>query len=54
MNGSNASGYETGDGGINNPIDIEVNCSKIMIDGVQVENVRSLWGPVEFKLIVWM
>ncbi len=45
---------EYGDGGIRNPIDLAYNCSEIKFDGVRVENIRSLWGPVQFKLIVWM
>jgi len=43
---------ELGDGGSLNPIDI--NSTNIIIDSVKVENIRSLWGPVQFKLIVWM
>jgi len=46
--------WEYGDGGSLNPINLNYNCSNIKFDGVRVENIRSLWGPVQFKLIVWM
>ena len=50
MNGT--SRWEWGDGGKLNPVDL--NSTNMVIDAVKVENIRSLWGPVQFKLVVWM
>ena len=43
---------DEGDGGKNNPID--VNSSNIGFHIVHGSNIRSLWGPVEFRLTMWM
>jgi|GEM_PF-2431606 len=57
VNDTNEGSYGTNpdeyDGSINNPIDI-VPTPEIISESTRVGRIRSLWGPVEVKLVVWM
>ncbi|ODS38520.1 MAG: hypothetical protein A7316_00920 [Candidatus Altiarchaeales archaeon WOR_SM1_86-2] len=42
-----------GDGGEDNPVDVDFGSSTLEFYVVHGSNIRSLWGPIKFKLIVW-
>ncbi|MBD3155024.1 MAG: VWA domain-containing protein [Candidatus Aenigmarchaeota archaeon] len=53
LNFGNPTGSTDPSGSMSNPIDIEIT-DEISTNTVSIKNIPSLWGPLNFKVIIWL